>query len=289
MDSVAYVLLNKLDKNMYKLNTTSRPLGPLLSSFASYNAAQAAALSTKKLSSSQNASASASPDPATADTALALAGLCMAVGAKLAGDALSSGPTGIMSSFSSFRKIEQSSGDGGSSGTVSGLSMFGAPVGGGWASAAAAAAAAAAQSNGDSKETELTAILRSLLPSLEFNGFSEILPMNRNEKDLEAMAAMVGNVLLKETGRLGVSAEIDMNARPEQFLEEMKISAGTATSSEKKEDGEGGNEEKVRPTLGRGLVLIADPGRVLGLRTPRGFSLDGVGIPVGVDDGRRYL
>ncbi|KAH7623492.1 hypothetical protein Ndes2526B_g01931 [Nannochloris sp. 'desiccata'] len=282
MDSITNFLLERFNQYPYKLSIASRPVGPLLKSFASYNAtqAQAAALSA---SQSSHTAASAATNNSSAATALALAALCMAVGAKLTGDALSNGPIEFLPSLTALRM------------TLATFSV-GAASGGGWASVAAAAAAAAAQSNGDSKETELTSILRSVLPTLEFNGFTEALPMAGDEKSLEAAAVTVGEVLLKETGFLGLTAEVDLEALPEQFLEDMNLpSAGTSAieknkgSREVAVDEEGVEEEKVRPTLGRGLVLIGDPGRVLGLHTPRGFSLDGVGIPVGVDDGRRYL
>ena len=179
-------------------------------------------------------------------TVLALAGLCMAVGAKLAGDAVSSGPAGIMHSLTTFQRVEQNNTEDGSV-SSSGFSMFGAGTGGGWAAVAAAAAAAAAQSNGDSKETELTAILRSVLPSLEFNGFAEALPMGgEDEKKLAAVEETVGAVLLKE-GHLKLTAEIDLNANPEQFLEDMQVStsSGGGTVSENEEKKEGTTEEKI--------------------------------------------
>jgi hypothetical protein len=300
IDTTVFYMIDRFYNDSYRLPTASRPLGPLLTSLASYNATQAQAVALCSKSKNTFSAPATATATATAATSLALAGLCMAVGTKLAGDALSSGPTGILQSINTIRRMEQTStSEGGSTTTVSGFSFGG---GGGWASAAAAAAAAAAQNNGDSKETELTAILRSVLPSLEFNGFTETLPMVGDEKVVAAAATTVGDVLLKETGRLGLSAEIELNAGPEQFLEDMvvkpvEVAAGSASdaSIEKKEGPKEGPKEnqlgqdEVRKTLGRGLILIGDPGRVLGLRTPRGFSLDGVGIPVGVDDGRRYL
>jgi len=284
-DSISNFFMERLNQHPYKLAIASRPLGPLLKSFASYNAtqAQAAAGARSPSQSSQNtvAAAAAATDD-SADAALALAGVCMAVGAKLTGDALSNGPIEILPSLSALFT------------TLASFSV-GPASGGGWASTAAAAAAASAQSNGDARGTELTAILRSVLPSLEFNGFTEVLSMAGDEKTSQAAAATVEEVLLKETGFLGLTAEVDLHARPEQFLEDMNLRYdGTTSTQQNEEQREVTEEEKkeVRPTptcLGRGLVLIGDPGRVLGLRTPRGFSLDGVGIPVGVDDGRRYL
>lgn len=279
MDSISNFFMERLNQHPYKLAIASRPLGPLLKSFVSYNATQAQAAAAA-LSANQTSSHTAASADDAAATALALGALCMAVGAKLTGDALSNGTVEILPSLNALFM------------TLASFSV-GAASGGGWASAAAAAAAAAAQSNGDAKETELTAILRSVLPTLEFNGFTEALPMFGDGKTLEAAEATVGEVLLKETGFLGLTAEVDLDARPEQFLEDMNLPhAGTLSSQGNEEQREVTVEEekeKVRPTLGRGLVLIGDPGRVLGLQTPRGFSLDGVGIPVGVDDGRRYL
>jgi hypothetical protein len=287
-----------MDEYPYKLHIASRPLGPLLKTLASYNATQAHALATS--TSLHNSTTAGSPAASIdAATALALTGLCMAVGTKLTGDALTSNPSRFLHAIGISQDVP-GTGTGEESGIASTrFSTFGVSAGSGWAAAAATAAAAVAQSNGESKETELTAILRSVLPSLEFNGFAEALPMagKDEESKLAAVAEMVREVLLKEHGHLEMDADFDLEAGPEKFLDDMNTASSLASSSStpaekpgEKVEGEGeGEKEKVRPTLGRGLVLIGDPGRVLGLSTRRGFSLDGVGIPVGVDDGRRYL
>ena len=97
-----------------------------------------------------------------------------------------------------------------------------------------------------------------------------------------AAAADAVSRLLLRNGQLSLQAELNLGRN---FA---CVGVGEPVNPRERARQNGG-VPVAEPELGRGLLLIGDLGTVQGLRTPRGLSLDGVGVAVGVDDGRKYM
>lgn len=248
----------------------SRSLGPTLRSMASYNATKAAEM----------------PENAPSrDQTLGLAALTMGVATKMLGEDFilgplyKSGPFGMIQAVEVVQKLMRDNADGSGSTMIN----FGSS---GWAAATATAAMLTDRSGANMSKpgAVVAAVMRPMIHTLEYNGFPEAFPW-KGSPDLAADALV--KTVVTDDNRItawvqisepltsyfpALSIQLNLLGTPQQHGLQQGVGAGTEGAE-----------------IARGLMVIGDPGLSRGISSPEGFTSRGGGMPVGVDDGRRYM
>ena len=249
----------------------SQSLGPILRSMASYNATQANKLQ----------------DLALVHQTLGLASLVTGVSAKVLcedyalGPLWKSGPFGFVQAVDALKNIKREGKDKGNT-----LLSIGSS---GWFQATTTAAMLTDKSGSDMTKpgAVLSSIMRALVPSLEYNGFAEVFPMGGPP---EVASSAIAKTLIVDDKTITAWFEVP-SERTSNFPDlgaYMEFMGGGNKAQVQGNEREDSSDDE-KPELARGLMIIGDPALSRDVSSPDGFTSQGGGMSVGVDDGRRYM